>query len=120
MPGKGHRYQPNYIAVKECYYNQVRLCKIFSGADVDSDHKLVLMSTKLKFRKRRIRKSTRNLNKVKANNEAIKQFRKGIHEKTDSYKNLGNTVQEKWDVINEREDRCFGKQEMLAYKPWIT
>jgi len=55
MPGGGNRYQLDYILVKKIYRNQVKQSKSYPGADINSDHNLVIMETKLC-----LKKSTRN------------------------------------------------------------
>jgi hypothetical protein len=43
-------YQINYILVKQCFRNSIRDVKTFPGADIDSDHNLLVaeVQTRLK------------------------------------------------------------------------
>lgn len=47
MPGGGNKYQLDYILVRKRYRIQVKQSKSYPGADIDSDHNLVIMETKL-------------------------------------------------------------------------
>ena len=68
-PGDTGRFQLDYIMVKQRFRNQVLDCKAYPGADIDSDHNLVVMKSRLKF-KRIIRK---NQPAKKWNTEALKR-----------------------------------------------
>jgi hypothetical protein len=48
MPGDIARYQIDCILVRRRYKNQVKLCKSYPGADIDSDHSLVIMESRYK------------------------------------------------------------------------
>lgn len=51
MQGGGTRYQIDYILVREKYRNQLKQSKSFPGADIDSDHNLVIMESNLSLKK---------------------------------------------------------------------
>lgn len=51
MPGERARYQIDYILVRNRYKNQEKKCKIYPGADINSDHNLVLMETNLSLKR---------------------------------------------------------------------
>ncbi|KAL4088715.1 hypothetical protein QTP88_023799 [Uroleucon formosanum] len=51
MPGDINRYQLDYIMVKNRYKNQIKSSKSYPGADIDSDHNLVMIKSVLKFKK---------------------------------------------------------------------
>lgn len=59
MPERGNRYQLDNILVRKKYSNQVKQSKSYPGADIDSDHNLVIMGTRLC-----LKKSTRNQEKM--------------------------------------------------------
>lgn len=50
MPGDINRYQIDYIMVKNRFKNQVKKSRSYPGADIDSDHNLVMMKCELKFK----------------------------------------------------------------------
>ncbi|VVC27559.1 Endonuclease/exonuclease/phosphatase [Cinara cedri] len=43
MPGDLGRYQIDFILVRNRFKNQVKSCKTYPGADINSDHNLVMM-----------------------------------------------------------------------------
>lgn len=51
MPGDIGRYQIDYILVRKRFRNQVRRCKTYPGADVDSDHNLLMMKSNVTYKK---------------------------------------------------------------------
>jgi hypothetical protein len=56
MPGDIGRYQINYILVRKRFKNQVRRCKTYLGADVNSNHNLLIMKSNVTYKK--LNKST--------------------------------------------------------------
>ncbi|KAI5711321.1 hypothetical protein M8J75_016072 [Diaphorina citri] len=50
-PGDIRRAQIDYILVKERFKNQVKNCRSYPGADIGSDHNLVMMNAELKYKK---------------------------------------------------------------------
>jgi hypothetical protein len=50
MPGGIAGYQIDYI-VRGRYKNQVKQCKSYHGADINSDHNLVIMESQLRHKK---------------------------------------------------------------------
>lgn len=58
MPGDVGRYQIDFIMVKNRFKNQVKDSRSYPGADIDSDHNLVMMKCNLNFKKIRRRENT--------------------------------------------------------------
>lgn len=56
MPGERSRYQIDYILVRNRYKNQVKKCKSNPGADINSDHNIVVMDTNLSLKRKKITK----------------------------------------------------------------
>ncbi|XP_060873900.1 craniofacial development protein 2-like [Metopolophium dirhodum] len=50
-PGDTAIYQIDYIITKQRFKNQIKQCKTYPGADIDSDHNLIIMETNLKYKK---------------------------------------------------------------------
>ena len=50
QPGDTNRYQLNYILVRQRYRNSVKQSSNYTGADVGSDHNLVMMKIKVKLK----------------------------------------------------------------------
>jgi hypothetical protein len=59
MPRGRARYQIDYILVRKRYKNQVKKYKTYSGADINSDHNLVLMVTNLSLKRKEYNESTK-------------------------------------------------------------
>ncbi|KAL4141626.1 hypothetical protein QTP88_004234 [Uroleucon formosanum] len=51
MPGDIGRYQIDYIIVRKRFRNQVHRCKTYPGADVNSDHNLLMMKCNVVYKK---------------------------------------------------------------------
>lgn len=47
MPGDISRYQIDYILDKKRFRKQVKDCRSYPGADIDSDHNLLMMKSNL-------------------------------------------------------------------------
>ena len=79
QPGDTNRYQLDYILVRQRYRNSVKKSCSYPGADVGSDHNLVMMKIKVKLKvlkKAKIKKRW-NLEKLEVNTE----FQRGVEER---------------------------------------
>ncbi|XP_025406587.1 craniofacial development protein 2-like [Sipha flava] len=89
MPGDVGRYQIDFIMVKNRFKNQVKDSRSYPGADIDSDHNLVMMKCNLNFKKIKRRGNTNRwqTNKLKEEkvNEKFKEYTNKIktHEEQD-------------------------------------
>jgi len=52
-PGDCNRYQLDYTIVSEQYKNSVKDAHAYPGADIDSDHNLVMMKIRLRMKRPR-------------------------------------------------------------------
>lgn len=59
MPRDIGRYQINYILVRKRFRNQVRKCKTYPGADVYTDHNLLMMKSNVTYKKLKKPKNTK-------------------------------------------------------------
>lgn len=50
-PGEINRYQIDYILVKSNFNTLIKSCYSYTGAEVDSDHKLIIAKCYLKYKK---------------------------------------------------------------------
>ncbi len=123
MPGDGDRYQLDYILVNMRYRNSVKNANALPGADADTDHNLVAMTTrtKLKFikpRRKKMQKWDREKIKTKG-----RELANSIEEKIT--KPMEGTTEEIWKqwktvVLTETEKIVGYKTGAGARKPWIT
>lgn len=100
-PGEINRYQIDYILTKSSSITLIKSYHSYPGAEIDSDHKLVVAKCCLKGSKHR-RQRIRNKNQIKWNlqnlkNPEIKElFTKRTKEnvKTIDYRNVWNSIKE--------------------------
>ena len=102
IPGDIGRYQIDYILVKERFRNQVKDCKSYPGADIDSDHNPVIIKCSLKFEttKKLTRTDKCNIGKLQ-NKETGELFQKAIKKELVSTEGSGIGCI-KSDSINDR------------------
>jgi len=127
MPGGVNRYQLDYILVRKRYRNQVKQSKSYPGTDIDSDHNLIIMETRLC-----LKKSTRNQEtKKKWCVEKLKQegtrrqFYEEVNgiirvkqtEKPGNYEDTRKTLKE---AITKTADKTLGKIKNSPIKPWVN
>ena len=91
------RYQIDYILVKQRFGNHVKECKSYSGADIDSEHNLVIMKCSLKF------KTTKKVTRTDKFNTAK------LQDKETRKHNIPKAAEE-----------ALGKETRVARKPWIN
>ena len=123
MPGDKRRFQLDYILVKQRFRNQVKDCKSYPGADIDSDHNLVMMKCHLKFKK--LKKAVKNIWQVEKLNES--QHRRAFQEAVDNKIEDDMTqksVEDCWRCIrsglHEAAKEVLGKRKAAKKKEWIT
>lgn len=123
-PGDTGRYQIDYIMVRQRFRNQVLDCKTFPGADVDSDHNLLVMKCRLKLKK--LKKGIKP-KKWELGNLKEKNIREGFQEKIVQELNGKSkplTVDDEWavlkGVISKAADEKVGRKTRTIRKPWIT
>ena len=100
-PGDTGRYQLDYILIKHRYRNSVKDSRAYPGADVDSDHNLVMAKIDLKLKK--ILKSVRK--KMWCMNELEKQkenFQEKVERELTRHENDGlPNIEEDWRKLKE-------------------
>lgn len=124
MPGDIARYQIDYILVKQRFKNQVKDSRSFPGADINSDHNLVIAKCQLKFKK---------LNKEKVKRWPLEKLRdEEIKSKYEEHIDAGlisdggeqQPIEEQWNnfklLLLDAADQTLGKKTTPARKPWVT
>src|SRR6476469_115569 len=84
-PGDLRRYQIDYIIVRQRYRNSVKSSWSYPGADVYSDHNLVAMRLKLKWKKIPRRKQQKKW-KLDSLVTKVELFRKDIEEEVQCFR----------------------------------
>lgn len=127
-PGDTARYQIDYIMTKQRFRNQVKQCKTYPGADINSDHNLVIMETQLKYKTLKKSRSIKqqNLKMPKIEEKRIK-FENKCHKEFDKNKSKvinSHTTEKRWNIIKEtikcQAREVIGSQRKEAKKPWMT
>src|SRR5207248_3547742 len=125
-PGDSARYQLDYILVRQRYRNSVKDSRSYPGADIDSDHNLVMAKIAVRLKKKV--KSGRRIKKWKL--EGIKEKAVNFHDETlkeltkcNNAKN--STMEEDWKQFKEAVKRSaevtIGYQTAKkAKKPWVS
>jgi len=131
MPGDIGRYQIDFILVRIRFKNQIKLCKTYPGADLNSDHNLVMMTYDLKFKK--IKKPSKkchkwNLEKLKIP-EIAKKYQNKCDEQINCQMNLNLEINEKsienrWKEIKESiilaAENFLERKKQDPKQKWIT
>ena len=124
-PGDTARFQLDYILVKQRYRNSVKNSRSYPGADVNSDHNLVMAKIQLKLKKLRRKK------KVKKWCLKDLESKKGLfHQKLRQElakvsKDKGDNSEREWvrlrEAIKSGAKTAFGfHKASKAKKPWVT
>ncbi|XP_049771885.1 uncharacterized protein LOC126151220 [Schistocerca cancellata] len=104
-PGNTRRYQIDYIMVRQRFRNQVLNCKTFPGADVDSDHNLLVMSCRLKLKKLQKDGNLRRWDLDKLIKPEVVQIEEWVGLRD--------------EVVKAAEDQV-GKKTRASRNPWVT
>ncbi|CAI6352699.1 unnamed protein product [Macrosiphum euphorbiae] len=128
MPGGRARYQIDYILVRNRYKNQVKKCKTYPGADINSDHNLVLMETNLSLKRKKPNECTKRkwcMDKLK-NEEIRSDFNEELNnllQEANSNKNQDNDKVE-WEKLRDTMTKAAEKHlkftKEMPTKPWIN
>jgi len=122
-PGDTARYQIDYIMVRQRYRNSIRKACSYPGADINSDHNLVLIKTSLKLKKIKTKRKRKqwNLEQLKRST-AREEFRAELD--ANIIESGGNT-NNGWNNLKKSIKRSALKtigydKTVKAKKPWIT
>jgi hypothetical protein len=98
MPEDIAIYQIDYILVRGRYKNQVKQCKSYPGADINSDQNLVIMESQQRYKKiKKTRQEPRWDSKSLAEKDYRERFATAINRK------LGNegerSIEARWEDL---------------------
>jgi exonuclease III len=124
-PGDRARYQIDYVLVQERFRNSIKKACAHPGADIGSDHNLVIVEMELRLKKvkRALIRKRWNLEKLKVVTE---DFGNVMEKKLEQDKGRKDKdVEEKWtrlkSVIVESAREMVGfKENVKARKPWVS
>jgi len=124
-PGDTGRYQIDYILVKQRYRNSVKDSRAYPGADVYSDHNLVMAKIGLRLKKiaRSPRSKKWNLSSLEDKKEQFQRAVEGGIRRGMS--NRAEGIEKEWRQLKEAiiagAKEVYGFQRrQVAKKPWIT
>jgi exonuclease III len=125
QPGEQRRYQLDYILVAQRYRNSVKNAKAYPGADVDSDHNLVVMkfSTRLKRVEKSKGRKRWNMANLRSKEEELSMEIETRMERGKVGEATG--VRRRWKLVKEAivesAEKVIGRQTVKRIrKPWIT
>ena len=133
-PGDIYRNQIDYIMVRRRFSNSVKDCRTYPGADINSDH--CLLVSKMNFRLKRIEKrkvkEQYNLDMLKQEHiqkkygvEVTNRFNDLLcEESTQEDVSVEMRVERKWECfkksLHEATEECIEKIERKKHKEWMT
>ncbi|XP_039285273.1 craniofacial development protein 2-like [Nilaparvata lugens] len=122
-PGDVRRAQIDYILVRERYKNQVKNSRSYPGADVNSDHNLVMMHCELKFKALKMRKSKQwDMTRLKDDLTQTKHVEKTNRTMEETEKQMG--VEQEWNKIKKSielsAEEVLGRKKQENRKEWIS
>ncbi|XP_063546234.1 uncharacterized protein LOC134754088 [Cydia strobilella] len=133
MPGDIGRYQIDYILCKNKYRSQVQLCKTLPGADLNTDHNLLITTYNLEVRKNKRKRKPKIVDLIKLkdkNSDGKVQYSNKIGNKLEVYKNnIYNNehdinIELRWnnirDIIINTAEECLEKEKISPRKEWLT
>ena len=130
-PGDLHRNQIDYIMVRRRYRNSIKDCRTYQGADINSDHSLLVskMNFRLKKIKKRKIKEQYDLDMLKEERiqklyavEVVNRFNILRCEETEQV--MEDSTEEKFtnfkESIHHATKECTKKKETNRNKEWMT
>ena len=124
--GDTGRYQLDYILVRQRYGNSVKNARSYPGADIDSDHNLVMMTIEVRL-KRRLQKTSRHKKwRLEGIEEKAGAFQKEtLKELVKGGTDQGRSVDDDWkefsNAVKKSAEKTIGYQKARrAKKPWVS
>ena len=123
-PGDRSRRQIDYILVRQRFRNQIKQCKTYPGADLKSDHQLLMLKSELSLKKLSKKKPREEWNLKQLQVAEVQE----AFEKTSAEK-IGivtkeSSIEEKWCqikvTVKNTANEVLGKKTKEIRKPWIT
>lgn len=123
MPGDVGRYQIDFIMVKNRFKNQVNDSRSYPGADIDSDHNLVMMKCNLKLKKIKRRGNTNRWQTSKLKEEKVNEKFKEYTNKIKAQEE--QDINTRWTSLRETTTNSATEtmketKSTLPRKEWIT
>lgn len=115
------------ILMKRRWITSVQQCRSYQGADIDSDHSLVIANIKMKLKRKYVSPFRKQRDLTRLNEEAIgKAYRSTLEEKIKkapwklcNEENLDKRVEGLLGVVKEAVEETVPEEEKIT-KKWIT
>uniref|UniRef100_A0A8D9E3Z3 Craniofacial development protein 2 n=1 Tax=Cacopsylla melanoneura TaxID=428564 RepID=A0A8D9E3Z3_9HEMI len=124
-PGNTGKFQIDYILIRRVHLKHVLQCKTYPGADINSDHNLLFLKTRLDSKRKIVKTSNRmryDLTKLQ-DNEHKENYQKVVNNKIKSLKEIPSDINDKWNFlknsIKEAALQTLGTLKIMPRKPWI-
>ncbi len=122
-PGGEGRFQIDYIMTRRRYRNEIIDCKTYPGADIGSDHNLVVMKCKLGFKKMRRREIREKFDlEVLRETRRREEYQKEVTERLSEHRKE-NSIEGEWKVLKESIIQAakskIGVEKRKRKKPWM-
>ena len=126
-PNSQTRNQIDYIMINQRFRNAVKQCCSYPGADINSDHNLVIAKVQLKLRKLQTMKQQPKLQlkRLREDKEVRKQFQIEVSNRFEVLQRCEeNDIEEEWcnfeGVLNESAQAIIPKTSRKKKQKWMT
>ena len=129
QPGDGNRYQIDYIMIKQRYRNSIKDARSYSGPDADTDHNMVMIKMRVKFKKVMKGKMLKKWNLTGLKNDLkCMNFRDRVDmalcndlEPEQEQTDINNTWRQLKEAITASAEQTIGYNvQKRIRKPWVT
>uniref|UniRef100_A0A8D8XS53 Craniofacial development protein 2 n=1 Tax=Cacopsylla melanoneura TaxID=428564 RepID=A0A8D8XS53_9HEMI len=122
-PGDRNRYQIDYILTNQRYKNSIINVKTYPGADIFSDHNLLLAEVRTKLKRVDRKKKTKKWDTAKLKTDEGRIFEGNVEEALRKIV-VNENIKDEWNTIKnsivEALEVTVGKQSKNARKEWVT
>ena len=117
--------QIDYVLVNKKWRTSITSCRAFPGADIGSDHQLLLAGVRIKLKRQRMQKKVKRFNISKQKDNLIKdQFEVTVGGRFNVLLEQQQSIEEMWkntkEILCEAAEEVLGFKESEARKPWIS
>uniref|UniRef100_A0A8D8WQA5 Craniofacial development protein 2 n=2 Tax=Cacopsylla melanoneura TaxID=428564 RepID=A0A8D8WQA5_9HEMI len=122
-PGDRMRFQIDYILINQRFKNSINNVKTYPGADIFSDHNLLLAEVRTKLKRVDRKKKTKKWDTAKLKTDEGRIFEGNVEEALRKIV-VNENIKDEWNTIKnsivEALEVTVGKQSKNARKEWVT
>src|ERR1043165_6219074 len=125
-PDGNTRNQIDYIAIAQKWAGSIRNCRVYPGADCDSDHNLLIAKLKIKLVKKKNGVQAKRLNIEELYGQKAEEYNVEVNNR---FEELGRWEEERkpndlWEdvktILLDVAEATIGYKKKQKCKPWIT